>query len=250
MEVGKRKRKVRAALDTQSNVTYANSEVGVRREWGEGEVKTVRGLGGLVGETVPLSVVVCKGKERIKLKARSAPKGLLERGCELLLSAGHCSKLGIDVNYVLSHLPHLPVRYRKGNGSQRNGDGQRNGERKRGKGAEPWKWASCRTLRKHLCNGGVSNTRGLSKEQLTDLWQNNKAECHRCLLAERKVAAYMQMHKDEKTRKATTSLEDIDIAIERSSSEYANIMNILREYEDVFSTSPESLPMKGVPLNL
>ena len=109
VEVEGRKRLVRVALDTQSNVTYVHKHMGTVRQWKQGEARTVRGIGGIVTEGIPLTLTIVKKGKLIKLDARSAPAGILDQGCEALLSAKHCDELRIDVNYALKHLPHLPV---------------------------------------------------------------------------------------------------------------------------------------------
>ena len=87
------------------------SGLGLKREWEEGEVKTVRGIGGIATEGKPLTLTIITSTGKVELDVRTPPQGILDEGCEVLLSAQHCRQLGIDVNHALSHLPHLPVRY-------------------------------------------------------------------------------------------------------------------------------------------
>ena len=101
---------VLAAIDTQSNVTFAAPEISILRQWDEGEARVVKGFGA-ARITEPRSVtVMVKGQPR-RLKARLEPDKGLAEGVKLLLSAQHCVELGIDINYALGSERHTRVRY-------------------------------------------------------------------------------------------------------------------------------------------
>ena len=68
-----RTRRVKTALDTQSNVSYAKSYLGQKRSWENHECKLVKGLGGYSESDSPLTTYVVKGKNVISLDTRSPP---------------------------------------------------------------------------------------------------------------------------------------------------------------------------------
>ena len=187
------RRTVRAAIDTQSNVSYANWNISHTRKWKEGEVRTVRGIGGLIEGGMPRMVKVVKHGKQINIPARTPPMGVFEDGVDMLLSAAHCRTLGIDVNHAISNLQHKPVKWlpRKLN---------RHISQMRNKHNtcmhDNTNWANKRTLRLLLIRHGVHDTRGLSKKQLqaklADVTDTQQCEYLRCLLSEKRVAAYMQ----------------------------------------------------------
>ena len=106
-------RRVKVALDTQSNVSYAKTSLGQRRSWRRHESKTVRGIGGNYENSIPLTTYVIKGKRAIPLDTRSPPPSLFdtEDGPEMLLSAQHCAELSIDMNHVLQSMRHRNAKY-------------------------------------------------------------------------------------------------------------------------------------------
>ena len=105
--------RVKAALDTQSNVSYTKRHLGTPREWRPHEGKIVRGLGGFSEETKPITTTIVKGDQEFHIDTRTPPKSLFSdpEGPELLLSAQHCAELKIDINQALKSLRHKTVTY-------------------------------------------------------------------------------------------------------------------------------------------
>ena len=87
---------VLAAIDTQSNVTFAAREVSTPREWSKGETRMVKGFGTTRSTEPRKFTIIAKGQPR-QLNCRLEPKGSLTGGVKVLLSAQHCVELGIDV---------------------------------------------------------------------------------------------------------------------------------------------------------
>ena len=83
-------REVLAAIDTQSNVTFANRGVSLRRPWDPGEGTVVEGFNGQSVQTKPRKITICKNGKHIHLKAREEPNGPFPGKIELLLSAHRC----------------------------------------------------------------------------------------------------------------------------------------------------------------
>jgi hypothetical protein len=106
-------RRVKAALDTQSNVSYAKKYLGQKREWKSHESTVVKGVGGYYKNGIPLTTYVIKGKDVVPLDTRSPPEHMFKdpEGPELLLSAQHCAELSIDLNSVLKSMKHQDVKY-------------------------------------------------------------------------------------------------------------------------------------------
>ena len=106
-------RRVKAALDTQSNVSYAKTYLGQKRKWKSHESTVVKGVGGYYKNGIPLTTYVIKGKDVVPLDTRSPPEHMFKDpdGPELLLSAQHCAELSIDLNSVLSSMKHRDVKY-------------------------------------------------------------------------------------------------------------------------------------------
>ena len=231
-------RTVRAALDTQSNVSYVRERLSKPRQWMKGEVRTVKGIGGLAPEGEPRSVTIMRKGVAITLDARSPPMGLLDEGCGLLLSAQHCRQLGIDVNHTLQHLKHLPVRYLRDKG------------RKGGESSVPsWHWASDATLRKQCAMMGITNADRLSRSRmqraLAEQNENNKT----CRMAEKKVSAFVKEKGLQFGESKQSSIRDIKFDECITSEQKAKLMRTIQSYPSVFSKSPSGLPtpMKGVP---
>ena len=108
---GKRK-KVLAALDSQSNATFISHTIGQPRAWDEGETSAVRGLGEDV-HTEAAKAVIHTGHEKVELRGRFEPGGeFSDPDTHMLLSANDCRELRIDLNYAVDNLEHKPVRYR------------------------------------------------------------------------------------------------------------------------------------------
>ena len=53
-------RRVKVALDTQSNVSFTKEDLGTRRKWDMGETKLVKGIGGYSSKGTPLSIKIIK----------------------------------------------------------------------------------------------------------------------------------------------------------------------------------------------
>ena len=106
-------RRVQAALDTQSNVSYAKLGLGIPRPWRSHENKYVKGVGGMVKDSCPLLTRVIKGGEVINLDTRSPSTNMFsdKNGPDLLLSAQHCVVLKIDMNKALTTLKHGDTPY-------------------------------------------------------------------------------------------------------------------------------------------
>jgi hypothetical protein len=81
-------RRVKAALDTQSNVSYAKRHLGQKRQWRSHESPVVKGVGGYCENGIPLITHVVKGKDIIPLDTRSPPKHMFQdpEGPEILVS--------------------------------------------------------------------------------------------------------------------------------------------------------------------
>ena len=107
-------RRVKVALDTQSNISYAKRDLGIKRSWNSGECRLVKGLGGLCEETfTPLTTRVIKGTKVININTRTPPSTLFtgKNDPEILLCTQHCASLKIDLNSILSNLRHRDVIY-------------------------------------------------------------------------------------------------------------------------------------------
>ena len=105
--------RVKAALDTQSNVSYAKEHLGKPRQWKPREGRIVKGLGGFCEETRPTITTFVKGNREVSIDTRTPPKNLFNdlEGPEILLSAQHCVDLRIDLNQALKSLEHRDVVY-------------------------------------------------------------------------------------------------------------------------------------------
>ncbi|MCP4456460.1 MAG: hypothetical protein GY816_00290, partial [Cytophagales bacterium] len=106
---------IKAAIDTQSNVSYAKKRLGKKRPWKQSEYRLVKGIGGYQYSSDPITVKVIKGRQIIKINARTPCEGMFEEedGPELLLSAQHCAELGIDINSAMKYLLHKRVKFLK-----------------------------------------------------------------------------------------------------------------------------------------
>jgi hypothetical protein len=95
-------KRVRAAVDTQSNVSYARDILTSPRAWRTGEAKHVKGITGTITTTRPtlLKVLRHEGHEtsQVTLDTRDPPKQLFDHGCGVLLSMAHVRELGLDLN--------------------------------------------------------------------------------------------------------------------------------------------------------
>ena len=106
-------KRVLAALDTQSNATFMSRYIGTERAYSKRETNRVKGLGGTVA-TKAAKVTLITDTERVEMWGRFEPWGSFnDPDTHLLLGASDCRELGIDVNYAVDNLIHLPVRYRK-----------------------------------------------------------------------------------------------------------------------------------------
>ena len=98
-------RRVKVALDTQSNVSYAEPYLGTPRKWRSHESKLVKGIGGYSRSSQPLTTTVIAGDQVIPIDTRSPPKGMFNKNIpdrpRILLCAEHCSVLRIDLNAAL-----------------------------------------------------------------------------------------------------------------------------------------------------
>ena len=108
-------RRVQAALDTQSNVSYARLDLGTPRPWRKTESKSVKGIGGYSSTSVPLLTRIVKNGKVIKIDTRSPPRNMFRHRGDpgILLSAQHCVLLRIDMNKALSSLKHTDTPYLK-----------------------------------------------------------------------------------------------------------------------------------------
>ena len=97
-------KKIRVALDTQSNVSFAKKHLGVPREWDSDESRLITGVGGHSSQGTPLTTRVIKGTQVIRLKTRTPPGNLFtgKHSPDMLLSAQHCNELKIDMNTVFT----------------------------------------------------------------------------------------------------------------------------------------------------
>ena len=101
-------RKIKVALDTQSNVSYAKPYLGIPRSWRCHESKYVKGVGGYAKGSTPLTTRIIKEGQIINIDTRTPPSHMFSRedGPSLLLSAQHCVLLKIDINKALTSLKH------------------------------------------------------------------------------------------------------------------------------------------------
>ena len=108
-------RRVKVALDTQSNVSYAEPYLGTPREWRSHESKLVKGIGGYSRSSQPLTTTVIVGDQAIPIDTRSPPKGMFNKNIpdrpQILLCAEHCAVLRIDLNAALRTLAHKDARF-------------------------------------------------------------------------------------------------------------------------------------------
>ena len=106
-------RRIKAALDTQSNVSYSKDYLGQKRPWRPHESSVVKGVGGYCENGTPLTTYVIKGKDVIPLDTRSPPEHMFQDpgGPEMLLSAQHCDKLSIDLNATLRSMKHQDAKF-------------------------------------------------------------------------------------------------------------------------------------------
>ena len=254
------KEEIRVALDSQSNITYALPEVATERQWDRGEIKTVMGVGGYAGkESKPVWVTVMRKGKEVSLKARTPPEGVFDDGTKVLLSAAHCKMLRIDMNHAIYNLKHQRVRYTDERKRLRRAVKHRMLQAKRERGmTEPtprddWKWASKNTIKRILKHYNKKGYRKMSRAQMTKALEETspevKEEAARCLLSEKKVAAYMESKGGviKESKKAT--IGDLDIPRDIPKDAVANLKQIFLAYSDVFSANPDNLPptMKGIP---
>ena len=108
-------RRVQAALDTQSNVSYAKMHLGTPRSWRSYESRRVKGIGGYTQGSIPLTTRIIKGGQIINIDTRSPPPHMFteQDGPSVLLSAQHCVLLQIDMNKALTSLKHGETPYLK-----------------------------------------------------------------------------------------------------------------------------------------
>ena len=71
-------KRVKVALDTQSNVSYAKQHLGQPRSWKSYESTEVKGIGGYYKGSVPLTTYVIKGKNVVPLDTRSPPEHMFK----------------------------------------------------------------------------------------------------------------------------------------------------------------------------
>ena len=108
---GKR-RKVLAALDSQSNATFISRTVGQSRKWDEGETSEVRGFGDKVNTKAAKAYIYANG-EKVELRGRFEPGVEFDDpDTHLLLGADDCRELRIDLNHAIDNLDHQPAKYR------------------------------------------------------------------------------------------------------------------------------------------
>ena len=202
-------KEVLAAIDTQSNVTFCNRNVSLKRPWDPGEGKYVEGFNGQVVKTKPRAVTINKNGKHVKLRVRQEPGGPFPDGIDLLLSAQACRDLRIDVNHALDRLAHTRVQYRDVESKR-----SRRNKRKRADRAS-------KHLRKMM----------------------HRACARTCRLAERMMTEYLAANdsKEGEVRREV-SWEDVKIDPRLTSEEQEQCRTILHKYKDVFMTSPDDVP--------
>ena len=106
-------RRIKTALDTQSNVSYTKEYLRQKRSWRTHESKLVKGVGGYYQHDIPLITYVIKGKDVVPLDTRSPPEHMFKdpNGPELLLSAQHCAELSINLNTDLRTMKHKDIKF-------------------------------------------------------------------------------------------------------------------------------------------
>ena len=114
MDCHGRMKRIKAALDTQSNVSYAKEHLGQPRPWRSHECKMVQGIAGYYRDGKPLLTThVIKGKDVVPLDTRTPPASMFKdpNGPEILLCAQHCAELSIDMNAALRNMKHSDVEF-------------------------------------------------------------------------------------------------------------------------------------------
>ena len=102
---GKRKR-VLAALDSQSNATFISRTIGQSRDWDTGETSAVMGLGHAV-HTEAAKTIIVTDHDKVELRGRFEPSGeFSDPDTHLLLGAKDCRELQIDLNHAIDNLVH------------------------------------------------------------------------------------------------------------------------------------------------
>ncbi len=197
-----------AAIDTQSNVSFAAPEMSIPRQWDDGEARMVKGFGA-ARTTTPRSVTVLVRGQARKLKARLEPDKGLSKGVKLLLSAQHCVELGIDVNHALRSEKHTKVRYL----------GEKDPRRR---------------IRERFRKGHKK----LRRERL-----ESQVAARSCRIAERIMQEYLTAHDSlEGCIRRTVSLKDIKMGDHLSLEEKRQIRAVVEKYKDVFMESPDDVP--------
>ena len=199
---GKRKR-VLAALDSQSNATFVSRTIGQPREWGDMETSTVVGLGRTI-TTQAAKAIICTDRGRMELRGRFEPNGEFDDpDTHLLLGAKDCRDLGIDVNYALDNLEHKPVRFRGGNI-----------KRKRPKaGKAPPK-------SKHM----------------------KHVEVRTCRISERMMTEYLAKTGDTCNQPKKVSPADVVLGKDLTPRQKRRCRKLLQELKRVFMQSPDDIP--------
>ena len=204
----------RVQLDTQSQVNFALSGVSLVRDWQPWESKYCLGM---KREVVPLkqptTFTVMREGTPVIIDTNDPHAGRLNSDCIALLGLEAIQKLGIDLNYHARFAAHKPVKYLD------------------------------------TVESVIERCEDELRETLQEYAAPLSAQdlCRESHLSERVIQGYLEKHPNEYESK-DIPLESIDICPDLGEKFTEAILDLIREFRDVFATKSNTLPptMKDV----
>jgi len=198
----------RVQLDTQSNINYCLSGIGVSREWKPWEVRHALGATNkMFSLGKPTAFKAMRNKVPIIVDTNDPPSGHLTGDCVALLGLEAIQMLGIDLNYHTSFYSHKRI-----------------------------KFLDDLTEAEELCDKTLRETLEEYAEPLTA-----KDMCRVVHLSERVVKQYLETHEGEYESKPIP-LESLDINPALDKKHGDEILKLSRMYKDVFASNTNTLP--------
>jgi len=203
----------RIELDTMSNVNYTAPGVSLPRKRRPYEATKVRGIS---NQTIrlgkPTAFTLMRHDKPVVIDSVKAPPDMFEDGCIALLGLDAIATLGIDINYLISHLEHTQVKFLT-------------------ESDEVIKRAKADAIERYP----------LQK-------RFERYTYKQTFLSERICAKYLEKNPDD--YESVRLLKDaIDVAPHMNAEARARILQLLHQYGEVFATRTNTLPkpMKGTP---
>ena len=222
---GSRKR-VLAALDTQSNATFISEHIGQPRGWERGETNAVSGLGNVTARTRAAKTILITPKGKVELRGRFEPGGSFDdNDTHLLLSCHVCKELGIDVNFAVQHLTHRPVQFIQ--------------KRKR-KREESSAAASAAAAPPHSPSSSSEHTKTCNHRNKKYMQHTCKLTCR---LSEKMMAEYIAKTGGTSRQPKQVSPEDVIIGDRLTQKQKQRVQKLVqKDYVNVFMKSPDDIP--------